>query len=59
MRKYSVEWRVPKEGGYEGRLDKRFYSFSRVDYFNAIGHLESLVQQYEEQGLADDQLIFL
>lgn len=38
-RKYSVEWRIPKDCGYEGILDKTFYSFDRRQYQDQIDYL--------------------
>jgi len=39
VRKNTVEWRVGKDMGYDF-LPKRFFSFSKIEYFKAIGDLE-------------------
>ena len=36
VRKHTVEWRVPKGGGY-GRLSGKFMSFDRLKYVQVMG----------------------
>ena len=38
-RKHSIEWRIPKESGYNRVLDKTFYSFSKLSYQKEIDNL--------------------
>ena len=43
VRKHSVEWRVGKDMGYRF-LPKRFFSFNKQQYFNAIAELGEMMK---------------
>lgn len=56
VRKYSVEWRIEKNTGYDF-LPKRFYSFQRTQYEKGLEDLKeklyNLVYQYEDKVVVD------
>lgn len=51
-RKHTVEWRIPKDSGYNF-LDKRFYSFRKDEYLSEIKRLKETLKQRPSVLLSD------
>ena len=54
-RKRSIEWRIPRDMGYESILDKTFYSFSREQYQSEVDNLLVFLEDNSDVLLYDDQ----
>lgn len=46
-RKHTIEWRLPKDMGYEF-LGKNFFSFDRAHYMDVLGNLRTRIAQMEQ-----------
>jgi hypothetical protein len=53
-RKYTTEWRVPKNSGYDGIFDKTFYSFSPKQYNDQIDKIWIFLFDNQHEVIDDD-----
>lgn len=51
-RKHTIEWRIPENQGYKF-LNKRFYSFDKVEYLSEIERLKQTLKERPDRFLSD------
>lgn len=51
-RKHTIEWRIPQNSGYKF-LDKRFYSFDKVEYNSEIERLKQTLKERPDRFISD------
>lgn len=51
-RKHTIEWRIPENQGYKF-LDKRFYSFDKMEYLSEIERLKQTLKERPDRFLSD------
>jgi len=54
-RKHSVEWRIPRNCGYDKILDKTFYSFSKRSYQSQVDNLWKFIEDNKDVLLYDEE----